>query len=427
VPTTESFHGKIFVYDGLYSVAKYWNETGTSGYNVCKYLFERLKGQKRLTSSRVHAAARDLCQRDGLVMDPMTGQPYDLSGGVEAAPVWVFDARRSVTADQSRPIPVHMPPHPTGDMATLAVTLLKDQVPSGPFGMAFVYTSKPLYTPSAAPRKGAAALPAPSDRELQDLNAIGCQGSRIAPNDLYPYDCGGKLPAGRGPTPLVYEASVGRAQCCMLSKGIQVPLEVFRSGDERKGWGLRCRQRLMQWEFICEYTGIVALASEREHQIGHLAAPGEDKDAYAFDLELRGDHVLQEVLEETEEQALQRQEEANGLPVPNKQGVQEMLAHAGLTEDDCKGVRFILDAARVGNVSRFVNHDGEHPNVFVQMVATPAAPDGTGSDPRAPRIGFFALQDIPQMTELTFDYGKGYQSKFAKGTMASGPKRGGCA
>ncbi|KAK3247236.1 hypothetical protein CYMTET_43264 [Cymbomonas tetramitiformis] len=248
---------------------------------------------------------------------------------------------------------------------------------------------------------------------------------------LMPYDANGRLPAVRGPTPIMFEASEGPPQVCQLSRGIQIPLEVFRSGDERKGWGLRCLRKIHPWEFVCEYTGLVE-ASDPETEVQIPASEVRmETDEYVFDLNLSGGHSLADALDETEEGRAEALEESrrSGEPwmvQPSRKDALALLHAAGLTEEDGK-LCFKLDAARAGNASRFVNHEPDEPNLFVQMVATPGAPNGAGSDPRSPRIALFAMREIPAMTELTFDYGAGYNSKFADGAMAKAPKRGGCA
>eukprot|EP00854_Cymbomonas_tetramitiformis_P003181 gene3181-4026_t len=273
VSLAESFSKTIFVYDGLYMVDRYWDEVGTSGYRVCKFLFRRLSGQPRLTSSRVHAAAstRDISQRDGVVIDPATGRPFDLSGGLEPTPVTCFDPRRTAEAEKSRPLAVPLPQGRDGrdpDAAALVERLLKG-APEHLLqrSAAFVYTPSPLYALDAKPRDGRPATK-PTIAELAQLNQAGCMAG--ANGLLMPYDANGRIPAERGPTPLVFEAPEGGPQVCQLSQGIQAPLEVFRSGDERKGWGLRCLRKIHQWEFVCEYTGLI----EAVHPVVHPQRTG---------------------------------------------------------------------------------------------------------------------------------------------------------
>jgi len=59
---------------------------------------------------------------------------------------------------------------------------------------------------------------------------------------------------------------------------------------------------------------------------------------------------------------------------------------------------FVFNPRRYGNVGRFLNHSCD-PNLGKQAVYVDA------HDLRAPHLAFFALEDIPAMQELTWDYG----------------------
>ncbi|KAK1319588.1 Histone-lysine N-methyltransferase, H3 lysine-9 specific SUVH4 [Acorus calamus] len=48
-----SYCGKVYTYDGLYKVVKYWAEKGEQGFTVYKYRLKRLEGQPPLTSNQV--------------------------------------------------------------------------------------------------------------------------------------------------------------------------------------------------------------------------------------------------------------------------------------------------------------------------------------------------------------------------------------
>ena len=54
-----------------------------------------------------------------------------------------------------------------------------------------------------------------------------------------------------------------------------------------------------------------------------------------------------------------------------------------------------MDATKVGNISRLFNHSCD-PNLQLFLVRI---------DSFIPRLAFFAVRDIPEGTELTFDYG----------------------
>eukprot|EP00951_Prasinocladus_malaysianus_P047426 scaffold650405_cov51-Prasinocladus_malaysianus.AAC.1 len=52
----------------------------------------------------------------------------------------------------------------------------------------------------------------------------------------------------------------GRLQ--LVTKGIRLPLEIFKTPGGTKGWGVRCSELIPSGSFICEYAGL--LLSEEE-------------------------------------------------------------------------------------------------------------------------------------------------------------------
>ncbi|KAK4747702.1 hypothetical protein SAY87_014288 [Trapa incisa] len=48
-----SYTGKIYTYDGLYKVVKFWADKGISGFTVYKYRLRRIQGQPMLTTNQV--------------------------------------------------------------------------------------------------------------------------------------------------------------------------------------------------------------------------------------------------------------------------------------------------------------------------------------------------------------------------------------
>ncbi|XVF11307.1 hypothetical protein REPUB_Repub08aG0015400 [Reevesia pubescens] len=128
--------------------------------------------------------------------------------------------------------------------------------------------------------------------------------------------------------------------------GIRFPLEVFKT--ETKGWGVRSQSFIRSGSFICEYMGEIIRDKEGELRIGN--------DEYLFD-------------------------------IGNNNG------------DDSSEVNesFIIDAAKFGNVGRFINHSCS-PNLFSQNVLFD---HGNRS---MPHIMLFAMEDIPPLKELTYHY-----------------------
>jgi SET domain-containing protein len=62
--------------------------------------------------------------------------------------------------------------------------------------------------------------------------------------------------------------------------------------------------------------------------------------------------------------------------------------------------KYMVDGRLKGNVSRFINHNAESPNLVPQMVFC----DGH-IDPIMPNIALFAQEKIEAFTELCYDYG----------------------
>ncbi|KAK1369410.1 histone H3-K9 methyltransferase [Heracleum sosnowskyi] len=119
--------------------------------------------------------------------------------------------------------------------------------------------------------------------------------------------------------------------------GIKFQLEVFKT--KAKGWGVRSRNFILSGSFICEYVGELLNDKQAEERIG--------LDEYLFDI---GD------------------------------------------EDG-----FAIDAARVGNIGRFINHSCS-PNLFAQDVLY------DHDDKMMPHVMLFATQNIPPFRELTYHY-----------------------
>lgn len=61
-------------------------------------------------------------------------------------------------------------------------------------------------------------------------------------------------------------------------------------------------------------------------------------------------------------------------------------------------LRFNIDATRIGNVSRFINHSCDGGNLSTALVRS--------SGVLLPRLCFFASKDITEDEELTFSYGE---------------------
>ncbi|XP_058207492.1 histone-lysine N-methyltransferase, H3 lysine-9 specific SUVH5-like [Rhododendron vialii] len=143
--------------------------------------------------------------------------------------------------------------------------------------------------------------------------------------------------------PLVYEC--GPSCNCPLScqnrvsqNGIRYHLEIFKT--VKMGWGVRSRDFIRSGGFVCEYTGELLREQEAVERVGN--------DEYLFDIGKNGSG-------------------------------------------------FTIDAAKFGNVGRFINHSCS-PNLYAQNVLY------DHDDKRMPHIMFFATKNIPPLRELTYDY-----------------------
>lgn len=161
------------------------------------------------------------------------------------------------------------------------------------------------------------------------------------------------------PKPLVNECGPS-CQCPPTCRnrvsqgGLKVRLEVFKT--KNRGWGLRSWDPIRVGGYICEYAGEIV---GEEH--------GDDKsNQYIFNTTRK--YQLPGLLPGESNGALK-------IPFP-----------------------LIINAKDVGNVARFMNHSCS-PNVLWQAVQR------ANNKECDLRIAFYAIKNIPPMTELTFDYG----------------------
>ncbi|KAI8539760.1 hypothetical protein RHMOL_Rhmol09G0208000 [Rhododendron molle] len=135
--------------------------------------------------------------------------------------------------------------------------------------------------------------------------------------------------------------------------GLRIRLEVFRTKD--KGWGLRSWDPIRSGAFICEYAGEVIDSSMTEESA--------NQDNYIFDATRTCEPV---------ELMPGNANDSQKLPFP-----------------------LVISAKEGGNVARFMNHSCT-PNVYWQPVLR---------EESNLHIAFFAINHIPPMTELMYDYG----------------------
>ena len=139
----------------------------------------------------------------------------------------------------------------------------------------------------------------------------------------------------------------------LVQKGRRVPLTVFKTTN--RGWGVKCDEHLIAGEFIDTYLGEVITSKEADKR--ETAAGMVQKASYLFSLDkFNGD--------------------------------------AGGPTDS---TNFLIDGQYMGNVTRFINHSCD-PNCRMYTVSQ------NKHDTWIYDLAFFAYDDIPAGTELTFDY-----------------------
>ncbi|KAK4747419.1 hypothetical protein SAY87_014005 [Trapa incisa] len=181
-----------------------------------------------------------------------------------------------------------------------------------------------------------------------------------------PYNFNGAIVEAK---PLVYEC--GPTCKCPLSchnrvsqRGITFPLEIFKT--KSRGWGVRSLKSIPSGSFICEYIGELLDDKQAEERVGN--------DEYLFDIgNSYNDNNMHENI---------------SCLIPD--------AHT-VSLESVEEVGFTIDAAKEGNVGRFINHSCS-PNLYAQNVLY------DHDDKRIPHIMFFSAENIPPLQELTYHY-----------------------
>lgn len=141
----------------------------------------------------------------------------------------------------------------------------------------------------------------------------------------------------------------------LTQRGISVRLKIVRSVN--KGWGLCADQCIKQGQFICEYAGELVTTKE----------------------------------------ARRRQQIYDGLA--SSQGISSALLVVREHLPSGRAcLRMNIDATRIGNIARFINHSCDGGNLSTTLVRS--------SGSILPRLCFFASKDIKEGEELTFSYGE---------------------
>lgn len=134
----------------------------------------------------------------------------------------------------------------------------------------------------------------------------------------------------------------------VVQRGTDTQLCIFRT-DNGRGWGVRTLRAIKKGTFVAQYVGEVISSEEAEKRGKEYDVTGR---TYLFDLDYNE------------------------------------------TDGQCP---YTVDAAVYGNVSHFINHSCD-PNLAVYAIWINCL------DPNLPNLALFAIKDIKQHEELTFDY-----------------------
>ncbi|XP_015069540.1 histone-lysine N-methyltransferase, H3 lysine-9 specific SUVH6-like [Solanum pennellii] len=230
-----------YIYDGLYTVTKCWEERASTEKYIFKFELKRNLGQPKLarelvsrpaklvkvTHSCVNKSTKSVMQSEFVV-------DYDVSQGKEKIPIRVVNA-----IDDER-----LPPF---------TYITNMQYPD------WYYISRP---------QGCNCTSGCYDSE--QCSCASRNGGEI------PFNTRGSIVRAQ---PLVYECgpSCNCPPSCknrVSQHGPRYHLEVFKT--ESRGWGLRSRDHVSSGSFICEYVGELLDEKEAENRI--------DNDEYLFDI-----------------------------------------------------------------------------------------------------------------------------------------------
>ncbi|KAG5526949.1 hypothetical protein RHGRI_028028 [Rhododendron griersonianum] len=351
--SADSYVGKVYTYDGLYKVVKYWAEKGVSGFTVFKFQLKRVDGQPVLTTNQVLNARgqipKSIAEIRGLVCE-------DISGGQENIPIPATNL-------------VDDPPvAPSGKFVILFTANI-----SSTFLLSiencFTYCKSLQVAGSVKIPRNATGC----DCKDRCTNPKICACARLNGSDFpYVHRDGGRLVAPMG---VVFECgpNCGCGPDCVnrtSQKGMRYRLEVFRT--PKKGWGVRSWDHIPSGAPICEY-------------IGKLMKTDDVDTAY------ENDYIFDIDCLQTMKGLDGRERRLRDVSIPT------CLDKSDDHRSD-NGPEFCIDAGSTGNIARFINHSCQ-PNLFVQCVLS------SHHDIKLARVVLFAADNIPPLKELNYDYG----------------------
>ncbi|KAG2273167.1 hypothetical protein Bca4012_085986 [Brassica carinata] len=141
----------------------------------------------------------------------------------------------------------------------------------------------------------------------------------------------------------------------VTQKGISVRLKIVR--DEKKGWCLYADQLIKKGHYICEYAGELLTTAEARRRQNIYDKLRSTQQSFSSALLVIREHL------------------------PSGQAC----------------LRINIDATRIGNVARFINHSCDGGNLSTVLLRSSGA--------LLPRLCFFAARDIVAGEELSFSYG----------------------
>ncbi|XP_022863184.1 histone-lysine N-methyltransferase, H3 lysine-9 specific SUVH4-like isoform X2 [Olea europaea var. sylvestris] len=232
-----SYAGKVYTYDGLYKVVKYWAEKGVSGFTVYKFRLKRLDGQPPLTTNQVYFTRgripNSISEIRGLVCE-------DITGGQEEIPI--------------------------------PVTNLVDEPPIPPKGFTYIkgmkFAKNIIFGTKAPPGCNCQG-------KCTDPRTCAC--AKLNGGDFpYVHSHGGRLIE---PKAVVFECgpNCGCGPDCVNRISQRPPnyrLEVFRT--PRMGWGVRSWDYIPSGAPVCEYIGLLMKTDDID--------PAADN-SYVFDID----------------------------------------------------------------------------------------------------------------------------------------------
>ena len=137
----------------------------------------------------------------------------------------------------------------------------------------------------------------------------------------------------------------------VVQHGRKIHVEIFKTSD--RGWGLRSSEDIQLGQFIDTYRGEIITSQEADRR--GKSRTQEEINNFFFDFDKFEGHLPE------------------------------------------NGQAYVCDGRHYGSPARFLNHSCD-PNCAIYTVSY------NSSDPYIYELAFFAIEDIPRGTELTFDY-----------------------